>query len=59
MNAKWFISIGSAFMGALVTYQTLFANEVSIVATVLRLVLYAFKAVLLVAVGRPHPKITD
>jgi hypothetical protein len=59
MNAKWLISIGSAYVGALVTYQALFATKVSEVAIVFRLVLYAVKAVLLMAIGRPHPKITN
>ena len=59
MNTKWLISIGSACVGALVTYQDLFATKVSEAAIVLRLVLYVVKAVLLMAVGRPHPKITN
>ena len=59
MNAKWLISIGSSCVGALIAYQALFATKVSEVAIVLRLVLHAVKAVLLMAVGRPHPKITN
>jgi hypothetical protein len=59
MNAKWLISIGSACAGASIAYQALFATKVSEVAIALRLVLYAVKAVLLMAVGRPHPKITN
>jgi len=59
MNAKWLVSVGSACMGAFATYQALFATQVSEVATILRLVLYTVKGVLLIAVGRPHPKVTN
>jgi hypothetical protein len=41
------------------SYQAFFTTKVSEVAIVLRLVLYAVKAVLLMAVGRPHSKITN
>ena len=59
MNATWLIAIGSASLGALVTYQALFATRVSEAIMILRLILYAVKAVLLMAVGRPHPKVTN
>ena len=59
MDAKWLTSIGSACMGAWVTYQALFATKISEVAIVLRLVLHVVRAVLLMAVGRPHPKVTN
>ena len=59
MNASWLVSIGGACLGALVTYQTLFSAKVSEVSLFLRLVLYATKAVLVMAVGRPHPRATN
>jgi hypothetical protein len=59
MYAKWLILIGSAYVSALVTYQTRFIGKVSDTVIALRLVLYAVKVVLLIAVGRPHPRITN
>ena len=59
MNAEWLVSTGGACVGVLATYQTLFATKVSEATMILRLLLYAVKAVLLMAVGRPHPKVTN
>jgi len=59
MHAKWLVSIGSSCMGTLVSYQALLGTKVSESTMFLRLVLYAAKAVLLTAVGRPHPKVTN
>jgi hypothetical protein len=59
MNAKWLVGIVSAWAGAVAVYQACFANNVSEEIMVLRLALYVVKVVLLVAIGRPHPKITN
>jgi hypothetical protein len=59
MDAKWLVTIGSACVGALVTWQTLFATTVSEVGLFLRLVLYAVQAVLVVAIGRTRTRATN
>ncbi len=58
MHISRLVSIGDACMGAFVSYQSLFGS-VSQVAVFLRLALYTAKAVLLMMVGRPHPKVTN
>ena len=55
---KWLASFGSACIGAVVTCQTLFGS-VSEASLFLRLVLYAIEATLLLAIGRPHPTVTN
>jgi len=59
MRAYWIVLIGDAGIGAWIIYQTLFGAQVSTSSMFLRLIALAAKAVLVMAVGRPHPKVTD
>jgi hypothetical protein len=59
MKMSWIVSIGSASVGAFVTYQTLFSTKVSDASLFLRLILFSAEAILVTAVGRPHPKTTN
>jgi hypothetical protein len=59
MDARWVVLIAGASVGALITWQTMFSTKVSTVYMVLRLVLFAAEAVLVMAVGRPHPNATN
>jgi branched-subunit amino acid transport protein len=59
MHAKWIVSICSSCMSALTLPQVLLGTRTSEVGVALQSILFAAKAVLLIAVGRPHPKVTN
>ena len=53
------VDFGNTFLGALVIGLTLYDPPVSVVALTARMILFAAKAMLVLAVGCPHPRTTD
>lgn len=53
------VDFGNALLGALVTGVTLYSPPVSEVALTARMALFAAKAMLVLAVGCPHPRATN